>query len=115
MDYKTRINAGISRLRAKNHLSQEAFAEKLELNVETIKNIDQNRTTPRAKTIDVICEKFNIRPIDLLFDSPTDDVKSIKDLINDKLNAYSVNELLIINEILDSLEKFYINKSHLKF
>lgn len=113
LDYQTHINLGIKRLRKQHDLTQDQFAEKIDMNVESVRNLEQNKHTPTAKTINTICSAFNIRPIDLLFDSPSQDKTQLIELILDKLKSYNTDELRAINETLDSLSKiFVINSKH---
>ncbi len=62
MDFQKIINANIKILREKNKLSQEQFAEKIGLSSKGVSNLERNMYQPQAKTINKICEVFNITP-----------------------------------------------------
>ena len=65
-NFQELINKSIKELRERTGLSQEKFSEKCGLSVDGYRNIEHNRYTPKAATIDKICTAFNITPIDLL-------------------------------------------------
>lgn len=65
-NFQELINTSIKVLRKRTGLSQEKFSEKCGLSVDGYRNIEHNRYTPKAVTIDKICAAFNITPIDLL-------------------------------------------------
>lgn len=66
MNYQKLINSNIKELRQKNNLTQEEFAEKVNLSIQGLSNIERNRYQPTAETIDRICKTFNILPAELL-------------------------------------------------
>lgn len=114
MRYQTQINLGIKQLRAEHNLTQEKFAESIGVTVEAVRNLERNRHAPTGKTIDSICQAFNIRPVDLLLDKNPDENSKIKKLICDKINSSTTEELQMINELVDIVRKNYlkINKSN---
>ena len=65
-DFQALINNAIKELRNKTGLSQEKFSEKCGLSTVGYRNIEYNRYTPKASTINKICKAFNLTPIDLL-------------------------------------------------
>lgn len=48
MSYQELITNGIKRLRTKNKLTQEQFAEKINMSVQGYRNIEHNRYLPTA-------------------------------------------------------------------
>ncbi len=103
MSYKQLINNGIKRLRISNRLTQEQFAEKINMSVQGYRNIEHNRYLPTADTIDKICLEFNITPIQLLLPDNEDNLEDIKELINYKLNNCNLDKLIRINNMIDLL------------
>ncbi len=109
MGYQAKLISGIKRLRAEFNLTQDKFAEKVGLTLDGIRNIEQGRSTPTAKTIDFICSAFNIRPVDLFLDSPTVKKEELKQLVLDKINLSDVNDLKMLNDLLDFIRKNFKN------
>ncbi len=107
MSYQELITNGIKRLRIGNQLTQAQFAEVVGLSVEAIRNIEHQKYTPSAKTIDAICNKFNLSPIDLLIPAVSDDKSSIINAINGKLKDCELLELGSINAMIDVIRKTY--------
>ena len=105
MNYQTQLIIGIKRLRKDLQLTQESFAEKIGLTIDGIRNIEQGRSTPTAKTIDLICTTFNIRPIELLLETPTDEKQKLQQIILDKINISSIEDLKMVNEMLDFIKR----------
>lgn len=66
MNYQKLINSNIKFLRQMHNLTQEEFAEKINISVQGLSNIERNRYQPNSETIDKICKEFNITPIELL-------------------------------------------------
>lgn len=88
-------------------MTQAKFAEIVGLSVEAIRNIEHQKYTPSAKTIDTICNKFNLSPVDLLIPIVSDDQSSIINIINSKLKDCEPTELNSINTIIDVIRKTY--------
>ena len=109
MDYQEQLNNGIKRLRLQNCLTQDKFAEKSVLTVETIRNIEHNKCTPTAKTINSICEVFGVTPVSLLLPTPEFDKNQLLNIINIKLQDASIEEISKINDIIDIIKKKYKN------
>lgn len=101
MSYQKLITNGIKRLRFKSKLTQEQFAEKINMSVQGYRNIEHNKYLPTAETIDKICEVFDISPVELLLPDSQNDLIEIKDLINFKLNNCELEKLIKINSIID--------------
>ena len=66
MRYQKLINSNIKELRIKNGLTQEEFAEKIDISIQGVSNIERNRYQPSAETVDKICNAFDITPAELL-------------------------------------------------
>ena len=66
MGYQKLINDNIKELRIKHGLTQEEFAEKIDISIQGLSNIERNKYQPNAETIDKICKNFKITPIELL-------------------------------------------------
>ena len=85
MNYQKLINSNIKSLRIKHGLTQEEFAERIGISIQGLSNIERNRYQPTSDTVDKICKKFKITPIELLLT----DTKSNNNLIN------NINALLL--------------------
>lgn len=101
MCYQKLITGGIKRLRANYGLTQEQFAEKINMSVQGYRNIEHNKYLPTGDTIDKICREFNTTPVELLLPEPQDNTSSIKKIINNKLDACELEKLLRISEMID--------------
>ena len=85
MSYQELLCNNIKALRLSKNMTQAKFAETIGLSVEAIRNIEHQKYTPSANTIDMICNKFNLSPVDLLIPTVSDDKSSIINAINSKL------------------------------
>lgn len=101
MNYQELITNGIKRLRAKHKLTQEQFAEKINMSVQGYRNIEHNRYLPTAETIDKICVTFEISPIELLLPEAQNELKEIKKIINLKLDNCKLEKLIRISNMID--------------
>lgn len=101
MSYKELITNGIKRLRTANKLTQEQFAEKINMSVQGYRNIEHCKYLPTAETIDKICEVFNIQPVELLLPEPQANLDKILELINNKLYNCDLDRLIKINNLID--------------
>jgi len=97
--YKKLLCSRIKELRNKNKLTQEAFAEKIGISIDALRNIEYCKSTPRAKTIDSICNAFNISPLVLLLPENTDN--SLENLIHYKLKICDKHDINLINGFID--------------
>ena len=70
-------------------MTQAKFAEKIGLSVEAIRNIEHQKYTPSATTIDAICNKFNLSPVDLLVPIMSEEQNSIINAINEIHDRFS--------------------------
>ncbi|MBQ2870217.1 helix-turn-helix transcriptional regulator [bacterium] len=107
MNYQELLCNNIRALRISNNMTQAKFAEKIGLSVEAIRNIEHQKYTPSATTIDAICNNFNLSPVDLLVPTISDDKNSIIKAINEKLKGCELVELNSINTIIDVIHKTY--------
>ena len=101
MSYRELITNGIRRLRTESKLTQEQFAEKINMSVQGYRNIEHNRYLPTAETIDKICEVFDIQPVELLLPEPQANLDKVRELINNKLCNCDLDKLIIINNMID--------------
>jgi len=88
-------------------MTQAKFAEKIGLSVEAIRNIEHQKYTPSATTIDAICNKFNLSPVDLLVPTMSEEQNSIINAINEKLKSCELVELNSINAMIDIVRETY--------
>lgn len=101
MSYQKLITDGIKRLRANCKLTQEQFAEKINMSVQGYRNIEHNKYLPTAETIDKICKEFKVAPIDLLLPDEQNDLKELKSIINYKLDNCKLEKLIRISSMID--------------
>lgn len=99
MDYQTLVNENIKKLRKKYNLTQEEFAEKIGILLQGLSNIERNKYQPAASTIDKICRKFKISPVELLIETPKENEAAIKN-ISALLSECPKNKLKKIYEAL---------------
>lgn len=99
MNYTETISKGIKAIRTINKLTQEQFAEKVNLSINGLRNIEQGKYAPNAITIDTICKTFNISPVELLL--PDVDTDLDKLLIN-KIKALNSKQKEKLNNFLNS-------------
>ena len=100
MKYQKLITDGIRRLRKRNGLTQELFAEKIGRTVEAVRNIEYNKYTPTAKTIDSICNSFKISPFELMLPEIEQDEDLLIE-IDKKLKLCTNKDLRRINTLID--------------
>ncbi|MCD7878849.1 MAG: helix-turn-helix transcriptional regulator [Candidatus Gastranaerophilales bacterium] len=105
MNYQALINKNIKKLRLDNNLTQEEFAEKIGISIQGLSNIERNRYQPSAQTIDLICKKFEILPIQLLVEDKEENREIINN-ISTILSQCSAKRLKKIYEIIIKLVKF---------
>lgn len=102
-NFQTLINTAIKALRAQTGLSQDRFAEKCNLCTDNYRNIEYNRHTPKASTIDRICAAFKITPIELLQFAYPETEKQIK--VSKRLVTLNDLQLNMLNDFIDLLHK----------
>lgn len=89
-DFQKLLNKSIKTLRIKSGLTQEKFSERCGMSSDNYRNIEYNRHMPRAATIDLICNCYNITPIQLLElgyerkPSKIDEISRLLDGLNEK-------------------------------
>ena len=103
MSYTELISSGIKRLRLVNGLTQEQFAEQINMSVQGYRNIEQGRYLPTATTIDRICNLFNCTPLDLLIPNKSNDVSELQNIIIAKIKNCSLEKLVKVNSMIDLL------------
>ena len=96
MNYQTLINKNIKNLRLENNLTQEEFAEKINISTQGLSNIERNRYQPTAETIDKICKAFKIMPAELLIEPDKENEDILKNI-----------NLLLLNCKKSKLKKIY--------
>ena len=101
MNYTELISKGIKNVRLSLGLTQERFAEQIDMSVQGYRNIEQGKYLPTAKTIDTICLTFNINPVDLLIPKSSSNVKEMQDIIIAKLKSCDLEKLIKVNKVLD--------------
>ena len=101
MNYQELITNGIRRIRFKLHLTQEQFAEKIDMSVQGYRNIEHKRYLPTAETIDKVCQVFKISPVELLLPEPQSDLEAIRYIIDVKLKNCQLEKLMRINNMID--------------
>ena len=104
-DFQGLINNAIKQLRLEKGMSQEKFAERCAISVEGYRNIEHNRYTPKAVTINKICDAFNLSPIELLLmSSNTAKVSEIDKLIL-KIKYLNSKQLSMVSGFIDLMDK----------
>lgn len=103
MKYQELINTSIKNLRKSNNLTQEEFAEKIDISIQRLSNIERNRYQPTADTIDKICKAFKITPAELLLGQNDNEIINNITLL---LTNCPKNKLKKIYEVIKILIKF---------
>ena len=101
--YKDLLAKNVKRLRIRQELTQEKFAELIELSTDGVSNIENGKYAPKADTIDNICKAFNITPFDLLLPDINQD-KNLIDEIVCKLKLADNDKLKRISQIIDLIK-----------
>ena len=104
MNYQALINKNIKNLRLENNLTQEEFAEKINISTQGLSNLERNRYQPTAETIDKICKTFKVSPVELLIE-PNGENGDILKNINLLLNNCKKSKLKKIYNIISILIK----------
>ena len=103
MKYQELINTSIKNLRKSNNLTQEEFAEKIDISIQGLSNIERNRYQPTADTIDKICKAFKLTPAELLLGQNDNEIINNITLL---LTNCPKNKLKKIYEVIKILIKF---------
>ncbi len=98
--YKDLLAKSLKRLRCRMGLTQERFAELIELSTDGVSNIENGKYAPKADTIDNICKAFNITPFDLLLPTINQDENLLDEIIC-KLKLADNDKLRRISQIID--------------
>ena len=101
--YKDLLAKSVKRLRARQELTQEKFAELIELSTDGVSNIENGKYAPKADTIDNICKAFNITPFDLLLPEINQDKNLINEIVC-KLKLADNDKLKRISQIIDLIK-----------
>ena len=101
--YKDLLAKSVKRLRARQELTQEKFAELIELSTDGVSNIENGKYAPKADTIDNSCKAFNITPFDLLLPEINQDKNWINEIVC-KLKLADNDKLKRISQIIDLIK-----------
>ena len=108
MDYKKLICSNIKKLRICINLTQFQFAETIGISIEALRNIEQCKSTPTAKTIDRICLAYKVTPFDLLIPEVGKDEEALIASINKKLKLCTKNQLSFIDSVIESMRREHL-------
>lgn len=95
---KSKLGENLKRIRKEHNLSQEEFAEDLNVSRQAVSKWESNISYPDMDKILLICEKYNLN-IDELFNQNYKEVKENKDS-KKAFNIYINNILEYINKLL---------------
>ena len=95
------IGIHIREIRLQRKLTQEQFAEKINMSIQGYRNLEHNKYQPTAETVDKICDVFNISPVELLLPNPQKELTTIIELIENKLRTCDIGKLIRINNMID--------------
>lgn len=101
-DFQYLINKSIKNLRLSLGLSQEKFSEKCGISSDNYRNLEYNRHTPKASTIDKICHTFNLSPIDLL-QYGVEKHKNTDSILN-SINELSEKQIILVNDFIKMIK-----------
>ena len=104
MDVKKELGLKIKRLRQKEGLTQEQFAEKVNVDRRTIARAEDGKHRPSAETMEMIAEAFSV-PVSYFFDSsvykPDVSKSALIFQINSQLNVLSKSNLRKVKSFID--------------
>jgi len=100
-NFQKLINNSIKTLRSKTGLSQEKFSEKCSISTDSYRNLEHNRYTPKASTIDKICKAFNITIIELL--QITNNSSDLKENIISALDGLTDTQLCLVEDFIKTI------------
>ncbi|SEE66443.1 Transcriptional regulator, contains XRE-family HTH domain [Tenacibaculum sp. MAR_2010_89] len=92
------LGTAIKKLRKEKNINQKLLAEKCNISVNALCNIEKNISFPQKRTIDSICEALSIPLSYLLFFSITED-----DIPNESKVAFSSLNNAVKAVLLDSI------------
>ena len=94
----------ILQLRVTNNLTQEKFAEKINVDIRTVSRAESGCNRPSAETLEMIAEAFNV-PISYFYDKSIYEINKNKAEIileiNAKLNVSNIRKLSKLNKLID--------------
>lgn len=97
------FSKNLKRIRHELNLTQEKFAEKVEVQPRSLTDFENGKYLPKVETIDRICNKLNI-PVGVLFQLPIDEVEDEKSerirLINEKLAVMDLEQINVFYNIV---------------
>lgn len=100
---KSVFSKNLKRIRHELNLTQEKFAEKVDIQPRSLTDFENAKYLPKVETIDKICEKLNI-PVGILFQLPIDEAEDEKSerirLINEKLAVMDIEKINVFYNIL---------------
>jgi len=108
MGYQELLCRNIKSLRLSKNMTQAKFAEVIGLSVEAVRNIEHQKYTPSASTIDKICATFNIKVVELLLEELSTENSALIQRLNSKIATFTTEELLRLNDIADIICKKYL-------
>ena len=76
----------------------------INLTIEAVRNIEQQKSTPTAKTIDRICQAFKITPFDLLIPESKPNEQELISVICKKLKTCNLSQLKFIKGVIDLMK-----------
>lgn len=91
IDVRKMIGNNVKKLRKHNKLSQEKFAEKINISMQLVSKIECGKSYMAYRTLEAICDVFNIQPV--YFFKITEDVQVKND----------IEKIEVINELLKDL------------
>jgi len=89
-------------------MTQAEFAEAIGLSVEAVRNIEHQKYTPSASTIDKICTTFNLKVVELLLDELSTENTALIQRLNSIIATFTTEELLRLNDIAVIIGKKYL-------
>ena len=107
----------ILQLRVTNNLTQEKFAEKINVDIRTVSRAESGCNRPSAETLEMIAEAFNV-PISYFYDKSIYEINKNKAEIileiNAKLNVSNIRKLSKLNKLIDYIQLYNIKLIFIK-
>lgn len=111
---KQKIAKNLKNFRESLSLSQDDFAEKIGLSKDTIGKIEKSKSSLTLNVLSKIVSTFNVKPAYFypfenaqFSDSKTEKIEAI----SENLKNFDDNELILINEMINSLKKYNERKN----
>lgn len=105
-DFQCLINRSIKNLRLHKGMTQEKFSELCGISSDNYRNIEYNRHTPKASTIDKICNACNITPLELLQLGTENKHDQHKEKVITSINTLTYKELEILMDCIHIIKKY---------